>query len=99
MMSELVYRQECPIHHKSKPHFLWGIKGVPRCPEGMEQVLDPNKVLSGWTKHDQPCRNCGCDTPHTLKCCNVCDHTQVLTVADVLDVLDRVRIPPQSGAD
>lgn len=47
-MSELVYRKPCK-HAALQPHFIAGNYGdtTPSCPGGVEQVLDPNKVLVG----------------------------------------------------
>ena len=38
-MRRIVIEDVCPIHKKAKPHFLWGIKGIPRCPVGSRTVL------------------------------------------------------------
>ena len=45
-MRRIVIEDVCPIHKKAKPHFLWGIKGIPRCPVGSRTVLsDPSEAL------------------------------------------------------
>ena len=46
MSRRIVVEEVCPIHKKAKPHFLWGIKGIPRCPSGSRTILfAPSEAL------------------------------------------------------
>jgi hypothetical protein len=54
-------------------------------------------VLKNLQVFGLPCSNCGADEPHTLKCCNLCEHSRLATREDVLLASGLVSTCPTCG--